>query len=167
MKCPIQTDNAELLLAYCTRTLDGETAAILERHIDGCTQCLHFRDGQRAVWSALDHWEAMPASPDFDRRLYRRIEAEGQPGWWSRLFRQGGPVLLRPAFPLAAVCLLLVAGFLLEYPNLTNSPAGDASRASAVETLEADQVETTLDDVEMLRQFNLVPLKKEPSSQSI
>ena len=87
MNCPIETkDNAELLLAYCARKLDPETQTILERHVAVCPACREFQAGQQAVWQALDAWEAMPVSTDFDRRLYRRIEADqAHASWWSRL----------------------------------------------------------------------------------
>ena len=74
MKCPIEIhENAELLLAYCARKLDPETQTILERHLAVCPACRDFKAGQEAVWQALDSWEAVPVSADFDRRLYRRI----------------------------------------------------------------------------------------------
>ena len=76
MNCPLETrDNAQLLLDYCTRKLEPESVAILERHIALCGACREFANSQRAVWDALDAWEAAPVSPDFDSRLYRRIEA--------------------------------------------------------------------------------------------
>ena len=78
MKCPMETrENAQLLLDYCTRKLEPESAAALERHIAVCGACRKFASGQRAVWQALDAWEAAPVSADFDSRLYRRIETRG------------------------------------------------------------------------------------------
>jgi len=159
MKCPIETqENAELLLAYCARKLDPETQAILERHLVVCPECREFQKNQEAVWQALDAWEAMPVSADFDRRLYRRIAEEQAPAsWWSRLARpfMSGPALLSRGVPLAATaCLLVLAGVILERPYDVAVPEDLAERT---ESIQPDQVERTLDDMEMLRQFRLIP----------
>ena len=157
MKCPIEThENAELLLAYCARKLDPETQILLERHLAACPACRQFQAGQEAVWQALDAWEAMPVSTDFDRRLYRRIEEEtARASWWSRLVRPFRPMfeapLMNRSVPLAAAaCLLVLAGVILERPN--NVPASE-DFAERIESIQPDQVERTLDDMEMLQQF--------------
>src|ERR1039458_8261413 len=109
MKCPIETrENAELLLAYCTRKLDAESTAMLERHMEICPACREFSSGQRAVWEALDAWEATPVTLDFDRRLYRRIDREVS--WWQLLMRPLGPALVRRGLPIAAAACLIVMG---------------------------------------------------------
>jgi hypothetical protein len=154
MKCPIETqDNADVLLSYSARRLNPESTAILEAHMEVCPQCREFRDGQRTLWEALDQWEARPVSPDFNRRLYRKIEEQERLGWWDRIFGAGRPMFLRPALPLAATaCLVLVAGlFLTDNPGRIVTPAGETPQVREVE-----QVERTLEDMEMLRQFNLV-----------
>jgi hypothetical protein len=152
MRCPIETqDNAELLLSYSARRLNPENTAILEAHMEVCPQCREFRDSQRALWEALDQWEARPISADFNRRLYRKIEEQDQLGWWDRIFGAGRPMFLRPALPLAATaCLVLVAGLMID-PGRIVTTAGETPQVREVE-----QVERTLEDMEMLRQFNLV-----------
>ena len=152
MRCPIETqDNAELLLSYSARRLNPESAAILEAHMEMCPQCREFRDSQRALWEALDQWEARPISADFNRRLYRKIEEQDQLGWWERIFGAGRPMFLRPALPLAATAfLVLVAGLMID-PGRIVTTAGETPQVREVE-----QVERTLEDMEMLRQFNLV-----------
>jgi anti-sigma factor RsiW len=158
MKC-LMEENAEVLLAWCAGRLDSETQITLERHLAVCPACRKFLAGQEAVWQALDSWEAMPVSPDFDRRLYRRIEEEAaHASWWSRLVRPFRPMFEAPLMsrgvPLAAAaCLLVLAGVIMERPNgevLTE----EAGRAS-IESIQPDQVERTLDDMEMLRQFRV------------
>ena len=160
MKCPIETqDNAELLLSYSARRLNPEITAILEAHMEVCPQCREFRDSQRTLWEALDQWEARPISADFNRRLYRKIEEQEKLGWWEHIFGAGRPMFLRPALPLAATaCLVLVAGFMIDNPGRFVTPAPENPQAREVE-----QVERTLEDMEMLRQFNLVstPVKEE------
>src|SRR2546429_35515 len=94
MICPLEDrENAQQLLDYCTRNLDAQAAAILERHIAICPACREFADNQRAVWQALDAWEAAPVSADFDRRLYERIEHDVP--WWHGLVRPLRPLALR------------------------------------------------------------------------
>src|SRR5262249_27811311 len=123
--------------------------------------CREFRDGQRALWEALDQWEARPISPDFDRRLYRKIEEQEQLAWWSRAFRSLRPMFVRPTLPLAATaCLVLVAGFLIDGPARVNPVADSQIRG------EVEQVERTLDDLDMLRQFNLAPAQDVDNSRS-
>ncbi len=88
MRCPTANqENAELLLAHVSRTLDAERAAVLEEHMARCAACRDYYAAQLAVWAALDHWEAPPVSADFDRRLYRRIEAVSRPWDLARVFR--------------------------------------------------------------------------------
>jgi anti-sigma factor RsiW len=152
MKCPIETrENAELLLAYCSRKLDAESTAILERHMEICPACREFSSGQRAVWEALDAWEAAPVTLDFDRRLYRRIDREVS--WWNLLVRPFRPVLLRQGLPIAAAaCLVVVAGVLLERP--AGSPSAAQPQSAQVEALQPDQVEPALDAMHMLGEFS-------------
>jgi hypothetical protein len=162
MRCPIETqENAELLLSYSARRLSPESTSILEAHMEVCPQCREFRDSQRTLWEALDQWEARPISPDFDRRLYRKIEEQEQLGWWQRTFGAGRPMFLRPALPLAATaCLVLVAGFIIDNPSRITTPVAENPQVREVE-----QVERTLEDMEMLRQFNLVtPVTEERKS---
>jgi hypothetical protein len=152
MRCPIETHgNADLLLDYSARRLNPDLTAILEAHMEICPSCREFRDGQRALWAALDGWEAAPVSADFDRKLYRRIDAEGRGSLWSRWFGPLQPVFWRPALPLAATaCLLLAVGFVLQTPGGNPVVADDTAKVQEVE-----QVERTLEDLDMLRQFNL------------
>ena len=148
MFCPIQSkDNAEVLLAYTNRALDPDTMAVLERHMESCAECRRVAETQRAVWAALDAWDAMPVSSEFDSRLYRRIEEEEHKGWWRKVFRPMPPLSWKPAVPVAAACMTLLAIFLLRAPDPTNcTPAGRTEAA-----LDAEQVERSLEDLEMLQ----------------
>jgi anti-sigma factor RsiW len=152
MNCPLETrENAQLLLDYCTRRLEPESVAPLERHIATCEACREFAHGQRAVWEALDAWEAAPVSADFDRRLYRRIEA--QVPWWDPLLRPFRPFQMWRRLPAAAmVCLLLMAGVLLERSAVSPAPA--PNDMAQVETVQPEQVERTLDAMEVLDEFS-------------
>ncbi len=159
MKCPIESkENAGLLLDYCARRLDPEKTRILEAHMRLCEACRRFGDGQRALWESLNQWEAMEVSADFDRRLYRRIaEEQARPSWWQRAL---GPLFTRPALPLTATAgLVVAAGFLLHQPAAP--PANPETPAAAA---DVEQVERTLEDIEMLRQLNLAPRAVEEKS---
>jgi anti-sigma factor RsiW len=148
MNCPIESHNPERLVDYAAGALDPESARALVRHFAGCAPCRSMAAGQTAVWKALDEWEAPPVSPDFNRRLYRRIDEEVRLSWWERLTRPFRPMPLRQALPLTATAgLLLVAGLLVQHP-VRFAPA-----AQPGETVRADQVERTLDDLDLLRQF--------------
>jgi anti-sigma factor RsiW len=152
MNCPLESrENAEQLLDYCTRNLDAETTAILEQHIAICPACRQFAENQRAVWQALDAWEAEPVSPDFDRRLYRRIEE--QVSWWQKLVRPLRPFALHwnVAASTAGVFVVLAAGLLLNRPPAAPPVSTDTAQ---VETVQPDQVEHALDAMDMLAEFD-------------
>jgi anti-sigma factor RsiW len=155
MNCPMENlEHVQRLLDYRAGRLEPESAARLEEHIATCGACREFASGQRAVWEALDGWEAAPVSGDFDRRLYERIE--GQVSWWELLlrpfrspFRAVTPRRILAA--TAAACLLLTAGVLLEQPAISPAPPTDMAQ---VDTVQPEQVERTLDAMEMLNEFS-------------
>lgn len=152
MNCPIRTEEtAELLLAYTARRLDPAKTAILESHMDVCPECAEFRVRQELVWQALDAWDAPPVTSDFNRRLYQRIEFEAAAPWYRRLFTTPW-VMWKPAIPLACAALVVVAGFVFDHPVSVNSPAAPPS--IRVSVTEAEQVENTLDDLQLLRQLD-------------
>ena len=156
MKCPSESkEHTELLLARCAGKLDPETTMQLDRHLSACPACREFQTRQQAVWQALDAWEVQPVSADFDRRLYRRIEEQAQSSWWSRWMRPSFPSgLWSRGVPLAATAgLLLLAGMILERPGKVVAPEDLAG--VRVESVQPDQVERALDDMEMLRQIRL------------
>ncbi len=152
MRCPIQTqEQAELLLAYCARRLDPETARALERHMEHCAECRRFGEQQRLVWEALESWEALPVSQDFDRRLYERIEqARRAGGGWASALLGWARASLRPSWSLAAASVLMLAMALLRSPAPPPTPEGDA------EWVEVERVERALEDLEMLQALNLM-----------
>jgi anti-sigma factor RsiW len=162
MKCLIETqENVELVLAYCAGKLDPENAALVERHIGICPACQEFANGQRALLEAMDTWEAAPVSPDFDRRLYQRIEKEV--GWWDLLIRPFRPILadrpglsykgIRQGLPVAAAaCVVVLAGALLQQP-VKVQPAPPTESAQ-LESVQPEQVEHALEAMQMLSDFS-------------
>jgi anti-sigma factor RsiW len=140
----------QLLVAYAAGELDRQTCAVLQEHLAACHACQLLAADQAAVWAALDSWEAPPVSADFDQRLYRRIRNEVEGSWWERLRLPFRPMPARRLFPLAtAACVLLIAGIVLERPGnvVPAQPPG--------ETVRVDQVERTLDDLDLLSQFGV------------
>lgn len=152
MKCPLQTEQMDLLLddaagTLARRGLDAKTMAALSAHMEACADCTAFRRGQKAVWEALDLWEPAPVSLDFNRRLWQRIEAAAALPW----YRNVGESLRahwKPMIPLAAAALVVAGGFLLDHP-------GAKKATPDVSIIQADQVEQTLDDIQLLRQFDV------------
>jgi hypothetical protein len=159
MNCPIETqEGSALLLAYSSRKLDPQAVALLDRHLESCSACRDFVAGQSAVWNALDLWEAAPVSADFDRRLYQRIEQ--QVSWWDMLIRPFRPVFDHAVPVAAAAGVVLMALVLLDRPSAV--PVAVETHSAQVETLQPDQVEHALAEVEMLDQFNHL-MRSEPA----
>jgi anti-sigma factor RsiW len=164
MNCPLETrENAALLVAHAARELAPDAAVRLDRHIAECPACSQFMRRQQAVWDALEAWRPEPISPEFNRRLYARIEElERQTSWWRRLTGPLRPVLVRQAMPIAAtVVLLMAAGFLMDRSRV---PAVGPQQAQ-IEMLQPEQVEHALDDMETIRQFDRVMRSDSPDSK--
>jgi len=147
MNCPIEK-SAELL-AFSTGRLTPPEAAKLEPHVESCPVCRKFVENQRAVWRALDVWEAPPVTADFDRRLFQCIEQSES--WHDRWIRPLRLLLVRQGLPIAATaCLIVVAGLVSQRPAEVAVPR---PTQAAVETLQPDQVDHVLDDLQMLGEF--------------
>jgi anti-sigma factor RsiW len=151
MECPMEArGNEDLLLDYASGRLAPAAAAVLERHLEGCERCRAWANSQKAVWSALETWEAPPAAAGFDRELYQRIEREWRRAWWVP------PLLrLRPALSLALASVLVFFAFLIQFPR----------PARQIEMVDADRLERALDDMEMLRELSLSPAPAPQSEQ--
>ena len=162
MNCPMEYRKSETLVAYAAGELDRETAAAMERHLEACVACRSLAAEQAALWKTLDIWQAPPVSSDFDRRLERRISDQVRLHWWERLARPFRPMPLRQAVPLfATACLLVIAGFLIHQPDRLAPvhPGGEVVRA--------DQVERTLDDLELLRQLGTANQGEHPHAETM
>lgn len=154
MNCPLEAGNEGVLLDYAVGKLKADERAQMDRHMESCGACKQFAGAQAGVWQALDNWEPAEVSMDFDRRLYARIEQDVS--WWTRLMRPLNP-LFRHSMPIAAAAgVVIMAGLLLNRPPAV--PVAPAPQSAQVEALQPDQLQSALDDMEMLRQFNqLVP----------
>lgn len=156
MKCPLsREDTADVLLDYSAGRLDKARASLLERHMETCDACAAFGVQQGALWSALDEWEPEPVSMDFNRRMWRKIDLLEATPWYRRL---AGSLRLgswKPGFALAAAVLLVATAFVMDHSStvVAVSPGVSITEPSVAVT-EVDQVEETLDDVQLLKQFD-------------
>jgi anti-sigma factor RsiW len=156
MTCPRK--DVELFTRRASGRLDQAEAEAVETHLRGCTECRATAEAQRAVWNALDEWPAAPVSDDFDRRLMARIEAEAATPWWRSFSEVLRHVSWKSAIPVAAACAAIFAIFLLQ------SPATHTPRQKPV---DIEQVESALDDVDMLNQLGAaVPVQPSARAQS-
>ena len=169
--CPLKSDETiEVLMDYTARTLDAVQSGLLERHMDQCLNCATFRDDQAAVWQALDAWEPAPVSMDFNRRLWQRIGEDQAAPWYTKIgFRNLGLQIRgsawKPALSVAAAVLVVATGFVLDHSGTrTGSPT--TAVESRVTITEADQVERTLDDIQLLHQFDTAA-DGEPASRTM
>jgi hypothetical protein len=142
MTCPLQTGETDLLLDYAAGRLPAQEIA---QHMAHCLACTQFLTEQAAVWKALDEWEPAPVSMDFNRRLWQRIDAAAAIPWYKNF-----GAIWKPAIPLTAAMVVIAAGFLLDHPG---------ARQPGVTLQEANQVEQTLDDIQLLDQLDAVTPK--------
>jgi anti-sigma factor RsiW len=149
MYCPLgSAEGAELIIGYVAQTLEAEADSDFQRHLGTCAKCREAVAAQEAVWSALDAWHPIPVSPDFERKLFRRIAEEEPVRLWQSL--RWPHWWWRPAMPVVAACALLAGAFLLQHP----APK-IAEEAQAQPKLEIEQVEHALDDMDLLRQLGV------------
>jgi len=151
-RCPLQEgEQAALFLAWMEGTMTPEETARLEAHAAGCASCREVMEGQKAVWSALDAWEPETVSQDFNRRLYAAIDAGQAQPWWKRMLERAFPFPLRPAVPVAATCLLMIGVFLFQTPQPVEL---ENKQAVMFDRVDVEQVDRSLDDLNLLRELN-------------
>jgi anti-sigma factor RsiW len=154
MTCPLLSDDSvDVLLDYSAGRLDKARSARLERHMEACDACAAFRVEQSALWSALDEWEPEPVSMDFNRRLWHKIDVQAAAPWYWRLADSLRMGTWKSAIPLAAAALVVAVGFMMDHQGITPLTPGVAG-TKGVSITEVDQVEKTLDDVQLLKQFD-------------
>jgi hypothetical protein len=145
-----QAARERIIEASSGLALSPETAA----HLRECSACAEVQHGQQLLWQRLDAWEAPAISSDFEERLFRRLEGRtsaARSNWLAGWFR---PV--QPAFAAALVCLVVAAGLVIEQAQQVSS-----EQAAAVQGWEREdlrQIDTALDDIEMLSEFEILPV---------
>ena len=163
MSCLMKEDERrDLLLAHASGRLDADAAVQLDVHTRTCADCAAITRTQSAISNALSAWEPPPVSSDFDKRLFARLEAAEAAPWLDRLTARLGewfrPVFARPAIPLAAAAILLAGGFVFDHQS---NPLVHISSS------DVEQVQTTLDDLEMLHQFDPSPTDQVKTNNSM
>ncbi|HWE50084.1 MAG TPA: hypothetical protein VG273_09860 [Bryobacteraceae bacterium] len=149
MNCPLKTEEAGLLLDYAAGRLDAQTTAMLNKHMQTCVECAAMLRDHATVWKALDAWEPAPVTLDFNRRLWQRIGAMEAAPWYERLADSMRMSHWKPALTLAVATLIIAAGFMLDHPGSRIGTPG-----AGVSATEAEQVEQTLEDLQLLHQFD-------------
>jgi hypothetical protein len=162
MECPLKSDDTlHVLLDYSAGKLDRIRAAQLEQHRFVCAECSAFLAAQIDLWQTLDAWEPEPVAVDFNRRLWQRIDTEAAAPWYRKLADAFGRGVWKPAIPLTAAVLLIGAGFVLDHRS-AKPVTPVIETASGVSVIDADQVEKTLDDIQLLGQLD--PVAAQPKS---
>jgi hypothetical protein len=152
MSCPIERrERSELAAALVSGKLEGWPAGEFGNHVRGCADCRKAVEEQRALWRSLDEWSAPPVSGDFNRRLYARIENEGS--WWEVALRRVWGLAGKRGLPVAATAgVVLLAGLLLRQPGAP--PMASNPESAEVVAVGAEQAESALADMEMMREFS-------------
>jgi len=176
MICPLKSevngadvsgeDAVDVLLDYSAGRLDESRLALFERHIAVCAECSAFLAGQAEVWQTLDAWEPEPVSVDFNRRMWQKIDAAEAAPWYRKLADSLRFGAWKPALPLAAAVFLVTTGFMMDHQR-TVSVAPNVANAAGVSVTEAEQVEKTLDDIQLLRQLDAAAGAEPNSSKTM
>ena len=171
-KCGLKEQARAEILLSAGSGVDG-LSEFAASHLLECESCAEAFAGQSALWNRLDVWTVPEVSSGFNRELYARIDAAAAEPWYDRVASQIKSLFTQPVLALATAALVIVGGFTIDHAgvNLHRSGSAEMSTIHApsvqVSTSEADQVEKTLDDIEMLRQFDLTVEEKETTSKSM
>ena len=140
----------------------------VEAHVTSCRGCSTVYLEQQALWQQMDAWEAPEVSAGFDRRLFARIgrrvsEPWAMLDWLLRLFHP-----LQPRFATALACMLIIAAVVVEKGRYAPAPP-TPTPAMAVQSAERDdpqQIQLALDDIQMLSDFEILPVGQEGEGRS-
>ncbi len=171
MICPLKSqvngeDTVDVLLDYSAGRLDQSRLALFEQHMAVCAECSAFLAGQTEVWQTLDAWEPEPVSVDFNRRMWQKIDAAAAAPWYRKLADSLRLGAWKPALPLTAAVVLVAAGFVMDHQRVVSVPP-NAANAAGVSVTEAEQVEKTLDDIQLLRQLDAAAGAEPNSSKTM
>src|SRR5712692_1394421 len=144
----------------------GRTALTpeIESHLAGCQTCSEVYFEQQALWRHMDAWEVPEVSAGFDRRLFARIgQRAAQPwavlDWFMRLLHP-----IQPGFAMALACMLIVAGVVVRQGRYNPAPAGPTAVVQTVD--DPQQIQVALDDIQMLSDFEILPVAQEEKGKS-
>ena len=167
MICPLKSEETiDVLLDYSAGRLEESRRTLFEGHMAHCAECAAFLAGQTEVWQTLDAWEPEPVSMDFNRRMWQKIDAAAAAPWYRKLADSLRLGAWKPALPLTAALVLVAAGFVMDHQGAVPAAPGVASSAG-VSVTEAEQVEKTLDDIQLLRQLDAAAGAEPGSSKTM
>ncbi len=138
----------------------------VERHLWGCPACSQVYLEQQALWRQMDAWEAPEVSAGFDRRLFARAGRRLASPWlglegFRRLFRP-----LQPALPAALACVLVVATLVVQKERYLPAPPDATVAAQGPERDDLRQIDVALDDIQMLTDFDILPVAPAEAGRS-
>jgi anti-sigma-K factor RskA len=146
-----------ILLDYCAGKLDAERTGAIEDHARECAECRALIAAQMNVWRALGELAVPEVSPDFDARLYARIaQEEAASSWraWLRSLTAGwrslGVWSWKPVLAGVAAGAVVAVGLSLYMPILHVPQSRDSSLQFRPDSVDVEQVEVTLEDLDML-----------------
>lgn len=130
----------------------------LMAYLKSSPECRALYEQQQALWETLDEWQPGEPSPDFDRRLFERIEGLGARRSWLSGWLGGAFGNLRPSFALGVAALVLAAATVLQQPSPTDGSAKTAGVMNSEDAEYLEQIDRELDDIEMLVEFEALSL---------
>ncbi len=128
-------------------------------YLQDSPECRELFERQRALWKELDVWEPAHPSSGFDRRLWEAIEADMP--WWRRSFPR-----LRPSFAVGLAALLLVAAAVVRQQSSHVTDPAFAVIDPAEDPQFYQRLDSALGDIEMLTDFEVLPLEAEREDRS-
>jgi len=123
----------------------------LMTYLESSPECKSAYRKQQAVWESLDLWEEVELSAGFDRRLFDKIEKQQAGVSWLARLAGNWP----PSFAVGLAGLVLAAGTVLQRQP---DAVGNAAMIVAEDAEYAEELHRALDDIEMLAEFDLLPL---------
>ena len=159
MKCLAKNENdGMVLMEYALDKLPLAQRTLVAEHVHSCSDCSTVVAAHKSLNSSFDLWEPDAISRDFDRKLFTRIMEEESRSWKRFLPQFAVPAWRSTFMPAAALCAAMFAAALLHTPAVAPVPVKDT--AHHLELSEVEQVESTLEDLEMLRQLSVPSASK-------
>ena len=123
----------------------------LMTYLESSPECKAAYFEQQAVWESLELWEDVEPSAGFNRGLFEEIEKQrAAASWFSRLAGNW-----RPSFAVGLAGLVIAAAAVLDRQP---DAAGNSGVIVAEDAEYVEELHKALDDIEMLAEFDLLPL---------
>ncbi len=135
-----------------------EDQARWETHVAGCAACRLQVEQTRALFSAVEQLTEPPVSPDFDARLFARLDALEAPTepWWQRL---GDWLVPRRVLWTGGLAAAAAATFFVLRPRETP----DLEALAIAEDLELLEDLELVENLDVLDDLDVIELLEEPT----